>query len=86
MQPIIITQTGEELTDRDEEVKCFHKNRGIPSLSQIQLRSMTHIVGRTLPPGTPCTFTAYLESGFGDFFGSVMANCTVHVGAEGTSV
>ena len=82
-QTIITIQTGEELTDENEEVKCFHKNGGIPSLSLTRVRSMTHIVGRTLPPGTPCTFTADLESGYNDNLGSVTANCAV--GGNGMS-
>ena len=49
----------------------------------MQERSMTHIVGEALPSGTACTFTANLESGYGDDLGSVTDSCTV--GAEGMS-
>ena len=77
------TQTEEELTDRNEDVKCFHRNKGIPRFDQTRLRSMTHIVGRELPPGTLCTFTADLENYYTDPIGSVTANCIVE--ADGMS-
>ena len=77
------TQTGEQLTDDEEDVNCFHRQTEIPKLAILSVRSMTHIVGRALSPGTFCTFTAKLESGFHDNLGSETASCTV--GAEGMS-
>ncbi len=47
------------------------------SLAGTDPLSMSHIVGRELPTGTICIFTAELQDTWGDILCNETANCTV---------
>lgn len=63
---------------RDNDA-CFSRStdKCVSLLTSAGHLSMTHIVGRNLPVGTVCTFSARSENNFYDTLGNEGTNCTV---------
>ena len=63
---------------KENQDKCFHKQRyGLPALSHMRYRSMTHVISTDLESETVCTFIAQVLDRYEDLLDTVVAECTI---------